>query len=254
MKKSIITILCALFLLPLTTWADGSAGSITWAELNKGGGSTFWATFSYAGANTSIFGENVTVYKVGWVYEGNQQVLLTLTALTPETSGEYIIPAGKGVLIKSTTGASLPFFTTTSPSVNGNDFFNDNLLHAGTGSRVSESGYRYYKLAYATEDTEGYDKSSLSFCYQEQDGTGITSSVGKAYLKISDSILNPVSHPAPVRFSLDEAVEVSDNATSVEALDETTTTTKFIQNGQLYLVRGNCVYDVTGRIIKTDKQ
>ena len=138
------------------------------------------------------------------------------------------IKAGEGVLLKSAESATYPFYATTDATTLGtaNDLF-------GTPE------------AYNTED----DLEDYTFYVLGNGGDGIgfyrfegTIPANKAFLMVDGAF----SEAPMIRFVTEE----ENNATSIQDLQSSDEAVKFIENGQLLILRDGIIYDLLGRIVK----
>ena len=116
----------------------------------------------------------------------------------------------------------------------------ENLLKGVLKETVvaNQTGYKFYVLSLNADG----DEDSAGFYWYNADGSGgFTMPAHKAYLKLSDAQANN----AP-GFIFDENV-----ATSLDNLKGVEGTLKFIQDGNIYLLREGVIYDATGRKVRT---
>ena len=256
MKKSIITIFCALF-LPLSILADGT---ISLTALQRGEDTetyySYWCTYCHYDANYNTFISEgaATVYKVKVV----DAVEVYIKRLDVQTVGEtrgYIIPANTGVLIQATethplndspaSTCSISFTTTTASSSTD---FSDNILQTAPSVNEEENVYYYYKLSYGQMIENQYDYRTLGFYWVNSTGHGPYSpSSGKAYLKLASS---GAATAPQMHFILNDLNE-ENNATDLKPEEQMGDAAyKFIEGGKLYIRKGNCVYDILGNITR----
>ena len=77
-------------------------------------------------------------------------------------------------------------------------------------------------------------------------GTGCTIGNGRAYIKMKEvDVTDEPSAPSAIRFDLEE-----NNATDIDAIEASKKAVKFIENGQMYILRNGVKYDATGRVVK----
>ena len=150
-----------------------------------------------------------------------------------------VVAANTGVMVKGTPKAA---FTINVSSADLTLPAATNLLKGqATTSNVTASGTdgKYHYIF-------GYQTSDPSICgfYNLTAPTPV--SAGKAYLETTTALTVPqTGAPAIIRI-LDE----ENNATSIERLDGKTDAVKFMENGQIYILREGVVYDALGRIVK----
>ena len=252
MKQKLLTL---LLLIPTLVWADpsySSALTVTLAAYNNTrADADFWTTFSNSEVTFFPQNTNVRVYRAA----STAASLITFTPLPLESGNNgngYFVPAGTGVLIRlihPTPDAethSVTYYTVTGKDVSE---IGTNLLHAGTGSMITETqeekdNYYYYKLTYQPKVEEVTDHTTLGFYYGDNASGGpYAAALNKAYLKVAKSALSAPQH---LGISFEE-----DNATNLSAIErDKTTSVKFFENGQMYILRDGSVYDVVGRIIR----
>ena len=80
--------------------------------------------------------------------------------------------------------------------------------------------------------------------------TGVKILANRAYVKLSeiDYLTNP--NPAPGRRRITMAINGKDTATDFENLDAADQPVKLMINGQIFILRGEKLYDATGRLVK----
>lgn len=186
---------------------------------------TGWASFASA-VNVEV-PTGLNAYFAEYQKNSNEEVLY----LHEITDG--IIKAGEGVLLKGTGNTSFEFTsTTTEPTT---DFTNNSLV--GCTVRTDISSVAATNDIFCLRRSELFSTTAF-FLY-----TGQYIPAGKAYLPIPKA----GSSSAPdrkIRFVFDQATSVENtNAESVEA-------TKFIENGQLFIRRGDAVYTIQGVRVK----
>ena len=194
---------------------------------------------------TKVYG---TISAAGWS-SLSSQCALDLSKITGGTayyasdaSGSTVIlssttatvPAGEGLMIKGTAGDEFAISVAESGTA-----ISGNLLKGQTTTSIvaaSTSGTYHYIF--------GYKTSSPSTCGFYNLENGIELAAGKAYLETEDA-LTQAGAPAVIRI-LDE----ENNATSIEAIGSEDKAIKFIENGQIYILREGVVYDALGRVIR----
>ena len=157
----------------------------------------------------------------------------SVVTLSPTTN---TVPAGEGLMIKGAAGANFAINVAESGTA-----INDNLLKGQTAIRkIAASGIgipaKYHYVF-------GYEDSSTFGFYNLTSATLIP--VGKAYLETTSALTPAVGAPAIIRI-----IDEENNATSIERLDGKTDAIKFIENGQIYILREGVVSDALGRIVK----
>lgn len=184
-----------------------------------------WATF--ASPVTVAVPSGVTAYKAEYQLNGNEEELLL-------TSIGDVIPAGEGVILHGEADHVYTFSPT-------NDAAGDYTGNALVGCPVRTD----ITSVAATDDI---------FCLRYSDIFQITGfylysgqyiAAGKAYLPLPKA--EPSSAPRRIRFVFrEEQGTTGFDPTNAEAVP----TTKFIENGQLYIRRGDAVYTIQGVRVK----
>ena len=184
-----------------------------------------WATF--ASPVKVAVPSGVTAYKAEYQLNGNEEELLL-------TSIGDVIPAGEGVILHGEADHVYTF----SPTNDAAGDYTDNAL-VGCPVRTDITSVA------ATNDI---------FCLRYSDIFQITGfylysgqyiAAGKAYLPLPKA--EPSSAPRRIRFVFrEEQGTTGFDPTNAEAVP----TTKFIENGQLYIRRGNAVYTIQGVRVK----
>ena len=184
-----------------------------------------WATFSPY-MNVAV-PSGVTAYKAEYQLNGNEEELLL-------TSIGDVIPAGEGVILHGAADAEYVF----APTASAAPVISDNAL-VGCPVRTDITSVA------ATNDI---------FCLRYSDIFQITGfylysgqyiAAGKAYLPLAKA--EPSSAPRRIRFVFrEEQGTTGFDPTNAEAVP----TTKFIENGQLYIQRGDAVYTIQGVRVK----
>lgn len=137
----------------------------------------------------------------------------------------YKVPADEPIIIYTTaTEATTVYVPKTSDAA---DDVSGNLLIAGDGT-TAYNGVLGKTIYYLASDQ-----------FHQADAGTLQS--GKAYLAI------PSGQGAPAAIRIEEG---ENNATAIEAVEETEGAVKFFENGNLYIMREGVVYDVMGRIVK----
>ena len=119
-------------------------------------------------------------------------------------------------------------------AASGTDYSASNLLVAGDGSSISaEAGKTKYVLGVSSSDEAEFQKIV---------STPATVEEGKAYLQFNEEISLA---PSVLRI-----VDEESNATAVQDVVAGEEIVKFIENGQLLIMKNGVVYDVMGRAIR----
>ena len=219
-----ITIVCSPAGSTYNTYVDNVVINVTTSSTTYAGYTTIVTSVAVgsAGYTTYVtnhdvsFPDGVTGYIVT---DADDKVTLTSKAS---------VPSGTPVVIKAAAGNyTLTKINTTPESVTGN------LLQASNGT-VEGDGSTIYALGVGKT---GDNKGKVGFYLV---GTDVTVPAGKAYLELSGS-------GAPEMLLLFDEAE---NATNVEAFQESEQAVKFFENGQLRILREGKTYDVLGHIVK----
>lgn len=160
----------------------------------------------------------ITAYKVTDI-EGGIIQTATLTE----------VPSGTPILIETTSaGATInvPVAASTPATITGN------MLKAGANSIVSDEEYYRYVLAVQGGVTGFYKLTSATNVPQN-----------RAYLELTAA--QAASAPSMIRIVGEE-----NNATNIENIQFDEKAVKFMENGQIYILREGVVYDALGRIVK----
>ena len=192
-------------------------------------GATGWATFS---TDVPLDLENMTASTgtAGAYYAYNAAGSTVNLRSTTD-----IVPAGEGLMLKGSNGATITIPVATSgTSIEGNK-----LVGSPTGEIIKFTTPNYvsfYLLANnggtaQFENISSYVYSNLFLFIPEE----------RAYLDLSGASM------APNALGIDLG---ENNATKLEALAETDKAVKFIENGQLYILRDGITYDTMGRIVR----
>lgn len=140
-----------------------------------------------------------------------------------------VVDGGVPIIVRTETqGASVDVHVTADDATD----VSDNKLVAGDGTTAwnGTDGYTYYYLA-----SDLFHKA-----------TSGTLQTGKAYLKVANG--DTPSAPSAIRI-VDEDNNAT-NATNIQGIEANKKSIKFIDNGQIYILREGIVYDALGRIVK----
>lgn len=175
---------------------------------------------------------SVTTNDYGWATFSYDQDLVPVNA-TAQTlykgaiNGEYLdlddvdyVPNGQGVLVKGDANTTYYF-----AAGSGNDVFGDNDLKATATYNTSMKNVFVLK----------------GNAFLEYVGTNALAA-NKAYIQLPTA--GPNNAPARISMRFNEAQGVE----SIKG--ETVNTEKFVENGQIFIRRGNEVYNLQGQIIK----
>ena len=149
------------------------------------------------------------------------------STVTLEEAPAQVVPAGEGLMVKGTAGNT---FTIQTAGEAGTAI-SDNLLKGQTVTG-NVSAANHYVFGYVTENPSTYGFYALTAATEVK--------AGKAYLE----------YPAAMAPSFLRIVEGEQSATGVENIEANEKAVKFIENGQLYILRDGVVYDTVGRVIR----
>ena len=184
-----------------------------------------WATF--AAPIKLAVPAGLTAYKASYENTGTEEIL----NLDPIS----VIPANEGVILKGTAGENYIF----APSDAADPDMSGNVL-VGCPTRTDVSSVRASKDIFCMRYSGSYDMTGF-FLYEGQ-----FVPAGKAYLPL-DKISGPNNAPRHVRFVIND----TQNATGVENTGtKAVEAVKFLENGQIYIRRGEAVYNVQGVRVK----
>lgn len=100
--------------------------------------------------------------------------------------------------------------------------------------------YLFYGLSLAKPEPGLLpDPESVGFYWMAENGAAFTNHAHKAYLALLENVL------APERIMFNE-----NGATDIKAIEGQEKAVKFIENGQLYILKEGVVYDAMGRVIR----
>ena len=191
-----------------------------------------WATF--ASPVPVKVPSGVTVYKAVYEQEGDDEIL----RLTP--AGD-VIPANTGALLHCesvSTNYAFDLATSDEAEAAESAFSGNNLVGCAVKTDISAVAATHDIFALRHSDLFGY---SGFFLY-----SGTIVNAGKAYLPLPKDDATPAPSRR-VRFVID----ATDAATAIDANAlEATYVTKFVQDGQLFILRDNVVYTVQGERVK----
>lgn len=184
-----------------------------------------WATF--ASPVKVAVPSGVTAYKAEYQLNGNEEELLL-------TSIGDVIPAGEGVILHGEADHVYTFSPTNDPA---GDYTGNALV--GCPVRTDITSVAATNDIFCLRYSELYSLTGF-FIY-----SGQYIAAGKAYLPLLKA--EPSSAPRRIRFVFrEEQGTTGFDPTNAEAVP----TTKFIENGQLYIRRGNAVYTIQGVRVK----
>lgn len=192
-------------------------------------GATGWATFS---TDVPLDLENMTASTgtAGAYYAYNAAGSTVNLRSTTD-----IVPAGEGLMLKGSNGATITIPVATSgTSIEGNK-----LVGSPTGEiiKFTTPNYVSFYLLANNGGTAQFENIS-SYVYSN---SFLFIPEERAYLDLSGASM------APNALGIDLG---ENNATQLEALAENENVVKFFQNGQLYILRDGITYDTMGRIVR----
>lgn len=178
-----------------------------------------WATFS---SDYALDFSKATTGLEAYMITGHEGSVVTKSQVTGT------VPAGTGLLLKGAEGSyTIPVVGSSSTDVSANK------LVAGTGASVSKEDDK-------TKYVLGVNGSEAEF--QKIDGTAATVAKGKAYLQF-DEVISARS----MSFEGDEITGIENVAAPAEA---TLKEGKFIENGQLVIVKNGVKFNAAGQQMK----
>ncbi len=181
-----------------------------------------WATFA-SPVKVAVPG-GVTAYKAEYQNNGSEELLLL------ESIGS-VIPAGEGVLLRGTENTVYPFAVTTAEAPT----ITDNAL-VGCPVRTDISSVAASNDIFCLRYSELYSMTGF-FLY-----SGQYIPAGKAYLPLPKTS-GPSGAPRHVRFVFSN----EQTATGIGNVQgDNVPCTKVIENGQLFIRRGDAVYTIQG--------
>lgn len=120
------------------------------------------------------------------------------------------------------------------------------LIGAPTSEGNYHGLYGTFETSLSVESTVEEPLYILSNNTVVKAGSGCSITNGRAYIKMNEvSVTAAPSAPSAIRLDLEE-----NNATSIETIEASEKAVKFIENGQMYILRGGIKYDATGRVVK----
>ncbi|MBP5381241.1 MAG: hypothetical protein J6Y39_05890, partial [Bacteroidaceae bacterium] len=164
-----------------------------------------------------------------YMITGNSGTSLTLERI-------YNIPANTGVLLHATAG-SYDFYEGDSRFM-GVDTEDNLLKGTATETVIADNGKIHYVLSY---DNSG----NVGFFWPNGTGDGIgdfTNGAGKAYLELSSQSVAIIARRG---FPLG-----TEQAEGIDAVKSGEKAVKFIENGQLFILRDGKLYNAQGLIVK----
>ncbi len=144
------------------------------------------------------------------------------------------VPAGEALVIRGTAGEkTLVFIENNDTPFSGTD---DNDLKGTDVAATTTGGDVYYGLSLNSASAA----NSVGFYWMEENGAAFNNGAHKAYLALSNS-------QAPARYYL---FNEESNATDIQNVEGAEKAVKFMENGQLYILRDGVVYDAMGKTVR----
>ena len=120
------------------------------------------------------------------------------------------------------------------------------LIGAPTSEGNHNGLYGTFETSLSVESTNENPLYILSNNTVVKAGSGCSITNGRAYIKMNEvPVTAAPSAPSAIRLDLEE-----NGATSIDAIEASEKAVKFIENGQMYILRGGIKYDATGRVVK----
>lgn len=204
-----------------------SYGAVTTPDNGEDTGG--WATFSCA--EKVAVPDGVTAYKAVYEKKTATEEVMNLSSIG------NVIPAGEGVILKGAAGTAYAFSVTTedAPTIT------DNAL-VGCPVRTDITSVLVDNDVFCLRYSEAYSLTGF-FLY-----TGQYVPAGKAYLALPKATPGAGSTTdRGLRFVINDS-QVTTAITGAET--ENTKITKFVENGQLFIRRGDTVYTIQGMRVK----
>ena len=193
---------------------------------NNGGESGGWATFSSPVKVKAP--DEVTVYTAEYSKTATEEIL-TLTSV----GAGSVIPANEGVLLRGVAETTYIFPTTDAADPD----MSDNEL-VGCPVRTDITSVLATNDVFCLRYSEAYAMTGF-FLY-----TGQYVPAGKAYLALPKVQQGAGAPERRLRFVIDETTSI------IGAEAENAKITKFVENGQLFIRRGDTVYTIQGIRVK----
>lgn len=177
-------------------------------------GTNGWSTYSLDYTCTLSGAE---VYKAAYVEQQNAIVLTEVE--------NAVVPAGEGIILKGTEGASV---TITPSSSAASDFTGNELVGVLAPTEVEANWY-----VLATDlDHDGLTK--FHACQ-----AGIEIPANKAYMVIGEATAPSI-----------RIIEAGNEATNIQNVEGAEKAVKFMENGKLYIQKNGVVYDAMGKTVR----
>ena len=160
-------------------------------------------------------------------------VFNTSDGLVKEYESGKVVPAGTALILHATEGKYPFVFATggTAPTAT------NQLLGTDVATTLSADASAYF---YGLSLNSAGAANSVGLYWMNETGEAFNNGAHKAYLKVAKS-------SAPARYYLFNG---ENGATGIRELQEGEKACKFLENGQIYILKDGHVYDVTGRVVK----
>ena len=226
--------------LPLTALRTRLSGASHWMiQFNKDGGAPFNVTdivlvsgeMEVSAAGYASYYNSTEAYQMPNGMEG--YVFNTADGLVKEYESGEIVPADIALILHAAEGKYPFVFATggTAPSAT------NQLLGTDAVTTLSADASAYF---YGLSLNSANDTDSVGLYWMNATGEAFINGAHKAYLKVAKS-------SAPARYYLFNG---ENGATGIRELQEGEKACKFLENGQIYILKDGHVYDVTGRAVK----
>ena len=208
-------------------------------QFNKEGGSPFNVTdivlvsgeMEVSAVGYATYYNSAEAYQMPNGMEG--YVFNTTDGLVKEYESGEVVPAGTALILHAAEGKYPFVFATggTAPTAT------NQLLGTDAATSLSADDDAYF---YGLSLNSASDANSVGLYWMNATGEAFTNDAHKAYLKVAKS-------SAPARYYLFNG---ENGATGIRELQEGEKACKFLENGQIYILKDGHVYDVTGRVVK----
>ncbi len=160
-------------------------------------------------------------------------VFNTTDGLVKEYESGKVVPTGTALILHAAAGKYPFVFATggTTPTAT------NQLLGTDVATTLPADASAYF---YGLSLNSANDANSVGLYWMNATGEAFTNGAHKAYLKVAKS-------SAPARYYLFNG---ENGATGIRELQEGEKACKFLENGQIYILKDGHVYDVTGRVVK----
>ncbi len=160
-------------------------------------------------------------------------VFNTSDGLVKEYESGEVVPAETALILHAAAGKYPFVFATggTAPTAT------NQLLGTDVATTLSADASAYF---YGLSLNSAGDANSVGLYWMNATGEAFINGAHKAYLKVAKS-------SAPARYYLFNG---ENGATGIRELQEGEEARKFLENGQIYILKDGHVYDVTGRAVK----